>query len=84
MTRFLGGGKLVDTTANGEGIPHTFFWDGDHHPVQSIADRWRVDVEWWRWRIWREYFKVTTETGLLVTIYHDLLRDQWYLQRVYD
>jgi hypothetical protein len=54
------------------------------HTVQGIAKRWRVDVEWWRKRIWREYFKLYTHTGLLVVLYRDLLTGQWYLQRLYD
>ena len=54
------------------------------HPVQAVAKRWRVDQEWWQARIWREYFKLTTKTGLLVIIYRDLLTGDWYLQRLYD
>jgi len=34
--------------------------------------------------VWREYFKLTTQTGLLVVIYLDLLNGKWYLQRLYD
>ncbi len=41
-------------------------------------------MDWWRVRIWREYFKLTTGTGLLVVIYRDLLSGAWYLQRLYD
>jgi hypothetical protein len=32
----------------------------------------------------RDYFKLTTTTGLLVIIYHDLIHDAWFLQRLYD
>ena len=39
---------------------------------------------WWRRRVWREYFTLTTHTGLLVLIYHDVRDDSWRLQRVYD
>ena len=52
--------------------------------MQTIAKRWRVDVDWWRVRVWREYFKLATGTGLLVVIYRDLLSGGWYLQRLYD
>jgi hypothetical protein len=52
--------------------------------VQGIAKRWRVDVDWWRGRVWREYFKLTTHTGLLVILYRDVLTGRWYLQRLYD
>jgi hypothetical protein len=46
--------------------------------------RWRIDVDWWRGRVWREYFKLVTRTGLLVEVYHDLVGGQWYVQRLYD
>ena len=52
--------------------------------IQAVARRWRVDQDWWRQRVWREYFKLTTRTGLLVIIYRDLLSGRWYLQRLYD
>jgi hypothetical protein len=59
-------------------------WHAHHHPIAAILDRWRVDESWWRRRIWREYFTLTTHTGLLVLIYHDVRDDTWWLQRVYD
>jgi hypothetical protein len=64
--------------------PYAFTWLGRTHQVQGIAKRWRVDVDWWRDRVWREYFKLTTHTGLLVILYRDVLTDRWYLQRLYD
>ena len=64
--------------------PQRFIWQGRRHRVQQITKRWRVDQDWWQRRIWREYFKLSTATGLLVVIYRDLLTGQWYLQRLYD
>jgi hypothetical protein len=43
-----------------------------------------VDEEWWRGRVWREYFTLTTSTGLLMEIFHNLTAGEWYVQRVYD
>lgn len=34
-------------------------------------------------RIWRDYYKVLTDTDLVV-IYYDLLDEKWYLQQVYN
>ena len=67
-----------------DGTPCSFEWQGRPHPITGISKRWRVDNWWWRVRVWREYFKLETGTGLLVIIYRDLLTDQWYLQRLYD
>jgi hypothetical protein len=50
----------------------------------AAARRWRVDTGWWQRRVWREYFTLTTTSGMLVAIYHDVLTGAWRLQRLYD
>jgi len=85
MTHFWPDGQAVVVEADALWTPLTVTWDGVQHPVQVIIDRWRVDEEWWRRRIWREYFRLITRTGLLVELFHDLtLAGEWYVQRVYD
>jgi hypothetical protein len=64
--------------------PVSFTWQGRQHQVLEITKRWRVDVDWWRGRVWRSYFKCRTNTGLLVILYQDLVNQGWYLQRLYD
>lgn len=61
-----------------------FDWHEQEHRVVTVTEEWRVDVEWWRLRIWRDYYRVLTNQGYLVVIYHDLLEDSWYLQQLYD
>lgn len=65
-------------------MPGQFTWQGQAHPIANVAKRWRVHVDWWREPTHRDYFKLTTTTGLLVIIYHDLIHDAWFLQRLYD
>ena len=84
MTYLWPDGELIAVEADSLHTPCAFTWRGRTHPVQSIAKRWRVDVDWWRVRVWRENFKLATGTGLLVVIYRDLLSGDWYLQRLYD
>ena len=84
MTRLWAAGTRIAVLADVAGLPQGFTWEARSHTVQLVLDRWRVDVEWWRWRAWREYFRLATRTGLLVVVYHDLVEDRWYLQRVYD
>ena len=64
--------------------PASFRWRGRSHRITHISERRRIDKYWWRERIWRDYYTVLTHTHMLVEIYHDLLTDRWYLQRVYD
>jgi len=84
MTRLWSEGQPITIQSKkGEG-PETFLWQGQKHHVEEITRRWRVDMGWWRERIWRTCFKLITDTGLLVIVYQDLNDDQWYLHRMYD
>ncbi len=84
MTRLWPNGEPVEVQYASPDNPQALTWRGKTHPIQGIAERWRVDVDWWRAHIWREYFKLYTRTGLLVVVYRDLLDERWYLQRLYD
>ncbi len=84
MTRLWSTGMSISVQSDALMTPQSFSWQGQTHQVQKIAKRWRVDQDWWQQRIWREYFKLTTRTGLLVIIYRNLLTGDWYLQRLYD
>jgi hypothetical protein len=84
MTHFWPEGELIQVEADALWTPLHLTWNGGRHPVQVILDRWRVDEDWWRERVWREYFRLITRTGLLVEVFHDLTTGEWYVQRVYD
>ena len=72
------------TAPSFRGSPSAFSWQGQTHAVEHITRVWRVDIDWWRERIWRAFYKLSTDTGLLVIIFQDLLTDQWYFLRLYD
>jgi hypothetical protein len=99
VTRLWSEGQLISVTTLAAGeevalfsrkgseidpIPSQFVWQGKTHRVVEITRYWRVDIDWWRERIWRAYYKLRTETGLLVVIYQDLILGDWCLQRLYD
>jgi hypothetical protein len=52
----------------------------------EVCNRWRVHTRWWEpaEAVWREYLKVTTDSGFLCLIYHDLVSGGWFLSRIYD
>jgi hypothetical protein len=77
-------GEPIKVVVDDAGRPAVLSWHGRSHPVLDIANRWRVNAHWWNGQVWREYFKLTTETGWLVIIYQNLLNGKWYLQRLYD
>lgn len=93
MTRLSSGGEQVEVwakvspKATDETEPPTGFdWRGNPHRILEVCNRWRIHSRWWEREqaVWREYFKVATDSGLLCLIYHDLQSGDWFLARLYD
>ena len=84
MTHVFADGMPIVVTADALGTPQTFVWACQRERVAQILERWLIDVGWWERRIWREYFALITQRGLLVVIAHDVLAGEWYLERLYD
>jgi hypothetical protein len=84
MTRLWPAGERVAVVADEEGRPRTFTWQEQSYEVAEITRQWRVDVGWWRRRQWRAYYKLRSDSGLLLILYHDLDGGAWYVQRLYD
>ena len=49
--------------------------------VEVVRERWRIDDEWWREPISREYLAVVLDDGRVLTLYHDLADGSWYVQK---
>ena len=77
-------GVAIEVQSAAQGQPVVFTWQGQEHGVDRLLQQWRVDVGWWQSRVWRAYFKLSTQTGLLVVIYQDLITGFWFLQQLYD
>jgi hypothetical protein len=111
MTRLYPEGEAVEIWGDGE-IPAGFVWRGASHRIDKVRNRWRIHTNWWqqglpvstlsplRGGTWREYLKVTTDSGLLCLLLRDLEGGRgilsegrevpseegaaWYLARIYD
>jgi len=84
MTRFWPEGDPIEVVAGDGGRPLHFTWREEEHQVEEITRNWRVDTGWWAQHTWRAYFKLVTDTGLLMIIYEDLANGGWYVERMYD
>jgi len=82
VTRLLSPPAGVEVTLNVDGTPG-FIAGALSGPVDPIA-RWKVETEWWHQAVIREYWKVVLNSNLLCELYHDLTRDEWFVERVYD
>jgi len=66
--------------ADESGEPRVVVLGRERLAVAAVQDRWRIDDEWWRKEVSRLYFSLLLENGRVVTVYHDLLADQWLQQ----
>ena len=82
MTRLLVPAAAVELTLAIDGTP-AFITGALHGAIDPIA-RWKVETEWWNRAVVREYWKVVVGSELLCELYHDLDRDQWFVERIYD
>jgi hypothetical protein len=85
MTRLWPAGEAVEIWGDEE-TPRGFLWRGNAHQIVHTGNRWRIHTRWWEpaQAIWREYTRVTTDTGILCILYRDLAQGGWFLTRVYD
>ena len=82
MTRLLHAHPLVDAELDDDGRLVAIRWNGRRTPVE-VCNRWRVEEDWWRTPIARDYFKVVGRDWLDL-IYLDRVDDTWHLERLYD
>lgn len=61
--------------------PTTVDGRGRQRRVVHIPNVWRVDDEWWRDEIRRQYLEVLLDGDVPVTIVEGCLTGQWYHQR---
>ena len=82
MTRLLNPPTPVAVTLNADGTPAfvSGSWTGTVDPIA----RWRVETEWWNQAVVRDYWKVVLNSNYLCELFHDLTRDEWFIERVYD
>ena len=86
MSRLFLPAVSIEVVASARLVPEQFTWARRLHPIDRIEEYWLAKLGWWRPddTIARDYFLLTTKTGLLVEIYRSRLTDGWYLQRLHD
>ena len=67
--------------ADSAGVPTMVLTRGTLRPVVAVRDRWRIDEEWWRTEISRQYFALELEGGTRTTVFHDRVTGDWYTQQ---
>jgi hypothetical protein len=79
VTRLLQPAPEVAVELGPEGAPARLRGERLHPQA-----RWLVEQDWWERPVAREYWKVLLGDRVLVEVFHDLLLDRWFLERIYD
>lgn len=79
--RALNRPRELPVKADGSGLPVALKLRRHWFDVESIADRWRIDDEWWREQpVSRMYYECLVDQGLKIMVYQDLISRRWYWQ----
>jgi hypothetical protein len=55
--------------------------DGGWRMVETIHRPWRIDQHWWTEQpVSRLYYRVAPEDRPPLTVFHDLLTNEWFTQ----
>jgi hypothetical protein len=58
-----------------------------HRPVVGLLEavaHWRVEMEWWREPVLRDYWRVIVNGTVICEIFQTAGQETWYLDRVLD
>lgn len=64
-----------------DGIPVSFSAPNHKCVNVYVHDEWKVDLWWMRNPEMRFYYRLTTEEGVFMTVFKDILKERWYSQR---
>jgi hypothetical protein len=86
MTYLWLDGLPIRVETDSTGRPQYLIWKGKKHEIRRILNRWIFHDLWWSKdeEIWRDYYYLTTQSGLMATIFKDNVSGIWYIYRLYD
>ena len=67
-------------TIDREGRPLAVVYGRRRLRVSGIVDTWRIDEEWWREEVSRQYFVVELESHKRIVLFRDLIGGGWFRQ----
>mgnify|MGYP001766541783 CR=1 FL=1 len=76
--------EKVEISTNAEGDPVSIKRNGGKRMTVAIHERWRLEDGWGGDEEKRCYYRIQTDRGSVYDIYHELVADCWYLDRIYD
>ena len=84
MTELLEGAVEVRTDADGRPVAIRTGPGSGWGPVAEVVNTWRVETDWWRTPVGRDYVRCLLADGDCVDLYRDLETGVWHRERRYD
>lgn len=78
--RPLGSPRDARVVVDASGTPAAVVMGRRTRRVSVVRERWRIDDEWWRRPLSREYVSVVLEDGRFLTLYQDRVEGGWWVQ----
>lgn len=66
------------------GVPAALLTSSGWRAVLEVANRWRVETDWWRASVRRDYFRCLLSDGECLDVYQDLDSGGWHGSRRHD
>ena len=82
MTELLEG--IVEVRTGADGRPVAIRDGSKWVPVAEVVNTWRVETDWWRIPVGRDYVRCLLDDGDCVDLYRDLETGAWHRERRYD
>jgi hypothetical protein len=82
VTELLEG--IVEVRTGADGRPVAIGNGSGWVPVAEVVNAWRVETDWWRIPVGRDYVRCLLDDGDCVDLYRDLKTGAWHRERRYD
>lgn len=82
MTELLEG--TVEVRIDADGRPVAIRTAQGWGRVAEVVNAWRVETDWWRAPVGRDYVRCLLVDGDCIDLYRDLETGEWHRERRYD
>ena len=84
MTELLAPARPVRVRLDAEGVPTHLESAAGWQAVTRVLNRWRIECDWWRSPVSREYWRLLIDDELAIECYCNRASAEWFVERVYD
>jgi hypothetical protein len=84
MTELLAPARPVRVRIDADGVPTHLESAAGWQPVTRVLNHWRIDCDWWRSPVSREYWRLLIDDDLALECFCDRASTEWFVERVYD